>query len=149
MVRWNSTNHISNIRQATPRIRFISLEPTSRIWLKNIRKCPAQSNPHERIISPVLRKKTRNTRFDRPENKTRKRQFHSQIYKIVHGLEKVNWCDGNKTLRPEKNKTDLKHQFQFYRERTSGNEHTLPSQQNSNPLLKDIALANLVNSFKS
>ena len=26
-----------------------------------------------------------------------------QIYKIVHSLEKVNWCDVNKILRPEQN----------------------------------------------
>ena len=108
MIRWNSKNHLSNIRQTITRICFISLEPTSRIRFKNIRKCrkcrkcPAKNNPHERIKPSALWKNTRNTRLDRTENKTRERRFF-QIYKIVHGLEKVNWCDENKILRPENN----------------------------------------------
>ena len=45
-----------------------------------------------------------------------------QIYKIVHGLEKVNWCDENKIT----NKTRAK----YYK------PNTLPSQQNGHPLEK-------------
>ena len=33
----------------------------------------------------------------------RERGDFIQIYKIVHSLEKVNWCDENKILRPEQN----------------------------------------------
>ena len=51
-----------------------------RILLKNTRKCPVQSNPHERITPPALRKKTPKTRCDWPyENKTRKRRFHTDL----------------------------------------------------------------------
>ena len=44
------------------------------------------------------------------------------IYKIVHGLEKVNWCNENKILKPERNIKCRRHQFQLSRERTSRNE---------------------------
>ena len=49
------------------------------------------TNPeeHERITPPALGKKTRKTWFNRPENKTERGDF-IQIYKIVHGLVKVN-----------------------------------------------------------
>ena len=57
------SDEIAKIRQTTPRIRFISLELTSRIRLKNIRKCPAKNIPHERIASSSLRNETRKTRF--------------------------------------------------------------------------------------
>ena len=80
MVRWNSSNHIPNIRQAAPGIHFISIEPPSRIRVKNIRKCSVQSNPHERITPPSLRKKTLNSRIDRIEYKTRKKRFHADLF---------------------------------------------------------------------
>ena len=84
----------------------------------------------------------------------RERGDFIQIYKIVHGLEKVNWCDGNNILRPEQNKTGRRHPFQLSRERTSGNEprtHFLLNRMATpwNNLPKDIALAHSVNSFKS
>ena len=52
----------------------------------------------------------------------RERGDFIQIYKIVHGLEKVNWCDENKILRHEQNITGLRHPFQLSRERTLGSE---------------------------
>ena len=76
LVRWNSKDHLPNIRKTTPRVCFISLESSSRIRLKNTRKCPAKSNPHERITPSSLRNETRKTRSDRPENKTRKRWLY-------------------------------------------------------------------------
>ena len=100
MVRWNSTNHLSNIRQATPRICFISLESTARIRFKKFKKCPAQSNPRERIIPPVLRRLTRKTRFDRHENNTRKRRFHPDLQDCTRSREGklVRWKQNIKTL---------------------------------------------------
>ena len=52
------------------------------------------------------------------------------IYKILHGLEKVNWSDENKILRLEQNKTGRRHPFQLSRERISGNEprNNLPNE---------------------
>ena len=49
----------------------------------------------------------------------REREDFIQIYKIEHSLEKVNWCDENKILRPDQKTTDL---FQLSRERRRGNE---------------------------
>ena len=77
-----------------------------------------------------------------------------QIYKIAHGLEKVNWCDENKILKTEQNITGRRHPFQLSRERTSGNEprtHFLLNRMATpwNNLPKEIALAHSVNSFKS
>ena len=46
----------------------------------------------------------------------------------------VNWCDEDKILRTEQNKTGRRHPFQLSRERTSGNENTFPSQQNGDPM---------------
>ena len=43
------------------------LEYDSKLY-ENVIKCLAQSNHHERITPPILRKKTRNSRFERPEN---------------------------------------------------------------------------------
>ena len=51
------------------------------IHIHNIRSSQvqiAQSNPHERITPPALRKKTRMTSFDISENTTRKRRFHTE-----------------------------------------------------------------------
>ena len=104
----------------------------------------------ERTTPSALRKKTI---FNGPENKTRRGDF-IQIYKIVHGLEKVNLCDEIKILRPEQNTTGRRHPFQFCSERTSGNEpriHFLLNRMATpwNNLPKKIALAHSVNSFKS
>ena len=84
----------------------------------------------------------------------RERGDFIQIYKIVHGLEKVNWSEENKILRPDQNITGRRHPFQLSRERTSGNEprtHFLLNRMATpwNNLPKDIALAHSVNSFKS
>ena len=57
----------------------------------------------------------------------RERGDFIQIYKIVYGLEKVNWRDENKILRPEKNNTDRKHPFQLSRER----KHQVTSRENT------------------
>ena len=77
-----------------------------------------------------------------------------QIYKIVRGLEKVNWCDENNILRPEQNITSRRHPFQLSRERTLGNEprthfllNRMATPWNNSP--KDSALAHSENSFKS
>ena len=87
------------------------------------------------------------------ELKTRReRGDFIQIYKIVHGLEKVNWSEENKILRPDQNITGRRHPFQLSRERTSGNEpHFLLNRMTTlwHNLLKDIALAHSVNSFKT
>ena len=79
--------YLSTIRQTTPRIRFISLEPSLRIRLKDIRKCPAQSYHHEKIKPPALRKNTQKTWFDRPKNKTRKRRFHTDLLDFTWSRE--------------------------------------------------------------
>ena len=56
------------------------------------------------------------------ELKTRReRGDFIQIYKIVHGIEKVNWSDENRILL-EQNFTGRRHPFHFSRERTLGNE---------------------------
>ena len=76
---WSAeTNHLSNSRQATPRVCVIILESSPWIRLKNIRKCPAQSNPYQRITSSALRKKTG---FDLPEKNTRESEslFHPDL----------------------------------------------------------------------
>ena len=73
------------IHQSGIRLTF---ESSPRTRPKNIRKCPAKSNPHVRITPPFLRKETRKTTYERPNNKTRERVF-IQVYNIVHGLEKV------------------------------------------------------------
>ena len=121
MIRWNSSNHIPNIRQAIPGIRFISMEPTSSIRLKNIRKRPAQSDPYERITPPSLRKRLEILGLTYLKTR-RERGYLIQIYKMMHGLEKVKWPDENKILIPEQNITGRRHPFQLSRERTSGNE---------------------------
>ena len=71
----------------------------------------------------------------------------------MHGLEKVNWCDENKILRPEQNITGRRHPFQLSRERISGNEprtHFLLNRMATqwNNLPKDIALAHSVKLFQ-
>ena len=125
--------------------------PTPRIRLKDIRKCPAQSNPYhlpyeKRLERPSLR----------DLKKRRERGYFTQISKIVHGLEKVNCCDENKILSKlvEQNNTSRRHSLQLSRERTSGNEprthfrlDRMASPWNNSP--KNIALAHSVNSFKS
>ena len=130
MVGWKGSNHIPNIYLAKPGNRFISIEPTSRIRLKDIEKCPAQSDPHKRITPLTFWKKTRKTRFDwKQDEKT------AILYKLrCHGLEKVNWCDENKILRPEQNIRGRRHPIQLSRERTSRNEtRTHHSQHNVYP----------------
>ena len=92
---WNSRNCPSNIRKATPGIRFIIIEPTSRIRFKNNRKCPALSNPHERITQPTLWK-----RLERPgltDLKTRQeRWFHTD-------LQDCSWFREDKLVRWKQN----------------------------------------------
>ena len=82
----------------------------SGIRLLNIRKCPVQNNSHQRITSPALRKKTQNGILVLKNVKPRceKGDFIPiymvlTMYKIVHGLEKVNCCYENKILKPEIN----------------------------------------------
>ena len=144
---------LSNIRQATSRICFISLESTSRKRFKNIRKCPAQSRPHERITPPFLRKKTRKTRMTDLKTRRERGDF-IQIYQIVQDLAKVNWCDENKILKSEPYITGRIHPFQLSHEGTSRNAPRMHFFLNrmSTPyknLTKNIALAHLVNSFNS
>jgi hypothetical protein len=84
----------------------------------------------------------------------RERGDFIQIYKIVHGLEKVNWSDKNKILRPNQCRTGRRHHFQLSREYTRGNEPRTNILLNRmatpwNNLPKEIVLAPSVNSFKS
>ena len=84
----------------------------------------------------------------------RERGDFIQIYKIVHGMEKIHWCNENKILRPDQKIIDQRHFFQLSRERTKGNEprtHFLLNRMANpwNNLSKDITLADSVNSFKS
>ena len=113
MVRWTSTNYLSNLHQSGTLIR-----------VKNIRRCPAQSHPHERTTSSILWKKTLKTRLDWPEKTTRERERDDfiQIYKIVHGLQKVNWCDKNRVPRHNQNLADRRDPYQLSRERIRENE---------------------------
>ena len=71
-----------------------------------------------------------------------------------HGLEKVNWSDKNKILRPNQCRTGRRHNFQLSREYTRGNEPRTNFLLNRmatpwNNLPKETALAPSVNSFKS
>ena len=75
MVRWNSKNYLSNIRHAILGVCFISMQPLTRIRLKDIRNCPAESHPHERIKSSILWKETRKTWFDWPEKRWERGDF--------------------------------------------------------------------------
>ena len=84
----------------------------------------------------------------------RERGDFIQIYKNVHVLEKVNWYDENKILRPEQNNTGHRHPFQLSRVRTSCNEprtHFFLNRMATpwNNLPKNITLAHSVNSFKN
>ena len=45
-----------------------------------------------------------------------------QIYKLVHGIDKIIWCGNNKTLRPNQISDGRRHNFQLYHERTTRNE---------------------------
>ena len=72
---------------------------SSRTQLKDIRKCPAQSNPHERISPLVLR---RMTRFYRSENKTRDRWFHTDLQDCEWSREdKLVWRKQDTKSWPE------------------------------------------------
>ena len=44
------------------------------------------------------------------------------VHSIVHGLEKVNWCEENKILGPDQKTTGRRHPFQLSREPSRGNE---------------------------
>ena len=84
----------------------------------------------------------------------RERGDFIQIYKLVHGIDKVNWCDKNNILRPNQIPDGRRHHFQLSRERTTGNEPRTNFLLNRmttpwNNLPKEIALARSVNSFKS
>ena len=84
----------------------------------------------------------------------RERGDFIQIYKIVHGLEKVNWSYKNKILSPNQCRTGRRHHFQLSREYTRGNEPRTNFLLNRmatpwNNLPKETALAPSVNSFKS
>ena len=48
----------------------------------------------------------------------RERGDFIQIYKIVHGLEKVNWCDENKIIKPDQKTAGPRHTFQLCRDQT-------------------------------
>ena len=92
----------TNIGMATLRVCIISLEPSARIRFKNIIKCPAQSNPYERITPFALRKETRKTRLDQPEKMTRERRFHLDLQDRARSREsKLAWR--KKDTRPEDN----------------------------------------------
>ena len=134
MVKWNSTKHLSNIRQATPIIRFISLEPTFRIPLKNIRNCQAQSNSHEGITPPALRRKTW---FDRPVNKTRNRWFHTDLQDCAR-YRRANWCDENKNTmtRSKYNRPKASIPALTWANNRKWSKNTFPSQQNGDPMEK-------------
>ena len=120
MVRWNITYHLSKFRHAIPGIRFISLEPTTRIRLKNIRKCTAKINPLKRIMPATLWKKTR------------KRQFYTNLQDCARYREGklVRWkqSQGNEP------------RTHFLLDRMATLWNNLP---------KDIAFAHSVSSFKS
>ena len=102
--------------------------------MKNIRKCPAQSNPHERIIPPA-------------ENNKRKRRFHSYLQNCAREGKLVQRKQNTKS---EQNITGRRHTFQLSREQTSGNEprthfflNRMATLWNNSP--KEIALANSAN----
>ena len=69
-------------------------------------------NPHERTSPLILRRKAQKARFNRAEDKMYDSSFN-QIYKLVHGLEKVNLSDKNKILRPNQQEDRRKHLFQL------------------------------------
>ena len=78
--------------------------------------------------------------------KTSRQRDFIQIYKIVHGLEKINWSEENKIIRPEQMIIGRRRPFQLSHERTSGIEprtHFLLNRMATlwNILPKDIALA--------
>ena len=98
---------------------------------------------------------TYHTRKDSKDLKTRReRDDFVQIYKLVHGIDKVNWCDKNYILSPNQMPDGRRNHFQLSRERTTGKEQRtnfildrMTTPWNSLP--KEIALARSVNSFKS
>ena len=45
----------------------------------------------------------------------RERGDFIQIYKTVHGVEKVNWCENNKILKPNQIRTVRRHHFELSR----------------------------------
>ena len=49
----------------------------------------------------------------------RERDDLIQIYKLVHAIDKVTWCDKNKMLRPNQISNRRRHHFQLSRERTT------------------------------
>ena len=86
------------------------MKPTSRIRLNNIRKWQAQSNSHERITSLSFRKKTRNSRLDRPENKTPKGRFYTDLQDCAQSKENCSdelQANENKILRTEHNNNNI------------------------------------------
>ena len=117
MIRWNSKNHLPNIRKNTPRVCFISLEYDSKTLESVQAKATLTKESHH------LPYEMRLERLGLTDLKTRQeRGDFIKIYKIVHGLEKVKWCDENRILRSEQNITGLRHPFQLSLEQTSGNE---------------------------
>ena len=70
--------------------------------------------------------------------KRRERSDLIQIYKLVHGIDKVNWCDNNKILRSYQIQDGRRHCYQISRERITGNEprNNFLSQSNDNALEK-------------
>ena len=45
-----------------------------------------------------------------------------QTYKLVHGIDKVTWCNKNNILRPNQIPDGRRHYFQLSHERTTGKE---------------------------
>ena len=95
--------------------------------------------------------------------RTRRERADSDL-KLVHGIDKVNWCENNKIIRSNQTPDRLRRNFQLLRERTKGNEarqkfllnrmarrcsKTLPFDWEDYFFPKKIGLAPSVNSFKN
>ena len=145
----NRPNRLSDVHQFSFGVRIISLEPPLRIRFKTYSHVTltkeSQNLPYEEILK----------RLGLTDLKTRRERGDLiQINKLVHGIDKVNWCDKNKILRPNQIPDGQRHLFQFSRERKTGREPRKNFLLNRmatpwNNLPKEIALERSVNSFKS
>ena len=92
------------------------------------------SDPYLKTIESVqvkatLTKESQHLPYEkRPERlsltglkKRRERGDFIQIYKLVHDIDKVNWCYKNNILRPNQIPDGRRHHFQLSRQRTTGN----------------------------
>ena len=80
-----SDDYLCSIYYATLRVGFINLEPSPKIRLKYIGKCPAQIN-HQRIILLTIWRKARTAKINQLEVR-RERWLHSNLQSCSRSRE--------------------------------------------------------------